>query len=228
MTVAGLRVSLMKVLEHYLTPQQFKRYVKAERANQLASPQHFYNAALRDLSIRDTESAIFHLIRVFELEPRHLPSLHLARTMLFGLNKLFQEAGGELYKSKFPNLNSYRQRLDKQIQELELEDQRVRNEMLQNDTKKGFLGGLFGGNQKKAQRQAQLSARAQEIQNELAALNKRKAQTLKLAQIQDFANVISLMLEVCMFPARYSWLAEEKRDQAGGEGSGYQLQVWYG
>lgn len=227
MTVAGLRVSLVKVLEHYLTPQQFKRYVKAERANQLASPQHFYNAALRDLSIRDTESAIFHLIRVFELEPRHLPSLHLARTMLFGLNKLFQEAGGELYKSKFPNLNSYRQRLDRQIQELELEDQRLRNEMLQNDAKKGFLGGLFGANAKKAQRQAQLAQRAQEIQNELASLNKRKTQTAKLVQIQDFANVISLMLEVCMFPARYSWLAEEKKDK-NGEGPGYQLQVWYG
>ena len=227
MSVAGLRVSLVKVLEHYLTPQQFKRYVKAESSNQLASPQHFYNAALRDLSIRDTESAIYHLIRVFELEPRHLPSLHLARTMLFGLNKLFQEAGGELYKSKFPNLNSYRQRLERQIADLELEDQRLRNEMIQNESKKGFLGGLFGANAKKAQRSAQLQQRAQEIQNELAQLNKRRTQTMKLVQIQEFANVISLMLEVCMFPARYSWLAEEQKAK-GESGPGYQLQVWYG
>lgn len=226
MSVAGLRVSLLKVLEHYLTPQQFKRYVKTERSNQLASPQHFYNAALRDLSIRDTESAIFHLIRVFELEPRHLPSLHLARTMLFGLNKLFQENGGELYRSKFPNLNSYRQRLDKQIQDLELEDQRLRNEMMQTESKKGFLGGIFGGNAKRAQRLAQLQQRQNEIATELTSLNKRRTQTMKLVQVQEFANVISLVLEVCMFPARYSWLAEEKA--AGDPGQKLQTQVWYG
>lgn len=226
MSVTGLRVSLVKVLEHYLTPQQFKRYVKNEPQNQLASPQHFYNAALRDLSIRDTESAIFHLIRVFELEARHLPSLHLARTMLFGLNKLFQEAGGELYRSKFPNLNSYRQRLDRQIQELELEDQRIRNEITQADAKKGFLGGLFGGNAKRQQRIAQLQGRQQQIHQELGNLNKRRTQTLKLVQIQDFANVISLVLEVCMFPARYSWLAQE---QKGAEpGKSLQTQTWYG
>lgn len=226
MSVTGLRVSLIKVLEHYLTPQQFKRYVKVERSNQLASPQHFYNAALRDLSIRDTEAAIFNLTRVFELEPRHLPSLHLARTMLFGLNKLFQEAGGELYRSKFPNLNSYRQRLDRQLQELEQEDQRVRNEMTQTDSKKGFLGGLFGGNAKKAQRMAQLQARAQQLAHEINAQNKKRAQILKLVQIQEFANVISLMLEVCMFPARYSWLAEEQAK--GDPGQKLQAQTWYG
>ncbi|PKL76948.1 MAG: hypothetical protein CVV27_07685 [Candidatus Melainabacteria bacterium HGW-Melainabacteria-1] len=221
-----LRVSLVRVLEHYLTPQQFKRYVKNDRSNQLASPQHFYNAALRDLSIRDTESAIFHLIRVFDLEPRHIPSLHLARTMLFGLNKLFQESGGELYRSKFPNLNSYRARLDKQIQELELEDQRIRNEMTQLDSKKGFLGGIFGGNAKRAQRQAQLNQRAQAIQQELAQIGKRRAQTLKLVQIQEFANVISLILEVSMFPARYSWLSEEKGKEDPGQK--LQTQIWYG
>lgn len=228
MSVTGLRVSMSKVLEHYLTPQQFKRYVRNETQNQLASPQHFYNAALRDLSIRDTESAIFNLIRVFELEPRHLPSLHLARTMLFGLNKLFQEAGGELYRSKFPNLNSYRQRLERQIQELEMEDQRIRNEMTQVDSKKGFLGGIFGGAAKRQQRIQQLQGRQQQIHQELNQLNKRKTQTLKLSQIQEFANVISLVLEVCMFPARYSWLAQDKA--ATGEHGGQPLQsnTWYG
>ncbi|MGV3525190.1 MAG: hypothetical protein ACO1RX_13245 [Candidatus Sericytochromatia bacterium] len=226
MAVAGIRIPLLKVLEHYLTPQQYKRYVKSERANQLASPQHFYNAALRDLSIRNTESAIYNLIRVFEIEPRHLPSLHLGRTMLFGLNKLFQEAGGELYRSKFPNLNSYRQRLDKQIQELDAEDQRIRNEMVQAESKKGFLGGIFGGAQRRQQQMAQLRQRAQQVSEQLAQLNKRRAQTLKLVQVQEFANVISLLLEVSMFPARYSWLAEEVRTPSGGQP--LESQTWFG
>ncbi len=226
MAVAGLRVSLQKVLEHYLTPQQFKRYVKSDRSNQLASPQHFYNAALRDLSIRNTESAIYNLIRVFDVEPRHIPALHLARTMLFGLNKLFQEAGGQLYKSKFPNLNSYRQRLDNQIQELEAEEQRLRNDLFTTENKKGFLGGLFGGNRRQ-QRLIQLQQRQQEVIQELQKLNKRRNQTLKLVQVQEFANVISLMLEVSMFPARYSWLAQEQAAQAQG-GEALKDQIWYG
>lgn len=227
MAVTGIRAPLLKVMEHYLTPQQYKRYVHEQRQNQLASPQHYYNAALRDLSIRNTESAIQNLVRVFELEPKHMPSLHLARTMLFGLNKLFQEAGGELYRSKFPNLNSYRQRLDKQIQELETEEQRIRNEMIQTDAKKGFFGGLFGGNQKRQQRLAQLQQQQQQVLQQLQQLQKRRTQTMKLVQVQEYANVISLLLEVCMFPARYSWLAEEQRPEQA-QGTGYQTQTWYG
>lgn len=226
MAVAGIRVSLPRVMEHYLTPQQYKRYVNADRANQLASPQHYYNAALRDLSIRNTEAAICNLVKVFELEPRHVPSLHLARTMLFGLNKLFQESGGELYRSKFPNLNSYRQRLDRQIEELELENQRIRNEMVQADQKKGFLGGLFGGNRRQ-QKMAEYQARQQQIIQELQALQKRRTQTMKLVQIQEYANVISLVLEVSIFPARYSWLAEEQKTESS-KSEALKAQVWYG
>ncbi|MBF2052318.1 MAG: hypothetical protein IGS03_02505 [Candidatus Sericytochromatia bacterium] len=229
MAVAGIRISLLKVLAHYLTPQQYKRYVRSDAPpNQLASPQHYYNAALRDLSIRNTESAIYNLIRVFDVEPRHVPSLHLARTMLFGLNKLFQEAGGELYRSKFPNLNSYRTRLDRQIEALEMEDQNLRNEMLQVDAKKGFLGGLFGGQAKREQKLMGLRQRQQQVQQEIQQLQKCRTQTMKLVQVQEFANVVSLLLEVCMFPARYSWLAEEQKPQQQSSGQGYEQQMWYG
>jgi hypothetical protein len=221
MSVVG--ISLVKVLEHYLTPQQYKRYVR-DRRNQMVSPQQSYNAALRDLSIRDTEAAIFNLINVFESEPKHLPALHLARTMLFGLNKLFHEAGGDLQKSKYPNINSWRQKVEKQIQELELEEQRVRNEISQTETKKGLFEGLFGG-AKRQRRTAQLKQRLQEVLNELAQLQKRRTQAIKLVQIQEYANIVSLILEVCMFPARYSWLAVD--EQKSNE-SKYQTQIWVG
>ena len=223
--MSAVRVSLVKVLGHYLTPQQQRRYVR-EPKTQLVSTQQAYNAALRDLSIRDTESAIFNLINVFENEPRHLPALHLARTMLFGLNKLFHEAGGELQRSKYPNINSWRQKVEKQIQELEQEDQRVRNELAQTENKKGFLEGLFG-NARRQQRIAQLRQRLQEILNELAQLQKRRAQAVKLVQIQEYASVVSLMLEVCMFPARYSWLAAEEQ-KSGAPDARHQNQTWYG
>lgn len=220
-----VRVSLLKVLEHYLTPQQYKRYVK-DRKPQAISAQQAYNAALRDLSIRDTESAIFHLIHVFQQEPRHLPALHLARTMLFGLNKLFHEAGGELQRSKYPNINSWRQKIEKQIQALEQEEQRIRNEIVQTENKKGLWEGLFGSG-KRQQRIAQLKQRLQDILNELAQLHKKRHQAMKLAQIQEYANVVSLILEVCMFPARYSWLAVEEQKNSA-PASGYQAQTWYG
>jgi hypothetical protein len=51
---------------------------------------------------------------------------------------------------------------------------------------------------------------------------------MKLVQVQEFANVVSLLLEVCMFPARYSWLAEEQKPQQQGSGPGYEQQLWYG
>ncbi|PIQ29229.1 hypothetical protein COW36_17415 [bacterium (Candidatus Blackallbacteria) CG17_big_fil_post_rev_8_21_14_2_50_48_46] len=222
--MSALRVSLIKVLEHYLTPQQYKRYVK-ERKTQLVSTQQSYNAALRDLSIRDTEAAIFNLINVFENEPRHLPGLHLARTMLFGLNKLFHEAGGDLQRSKYPNINSWRQKMEKQIQELEQEEQRLRNEISQTETKRGMFEGIFGGS-KRQQKIAQLKQRLQEVLNDLAQLQKKRTQAIKLVQIQEYANVVSLVLEVCMFPARYSWLAADEQKQ--NNDPKYQTQTWYG
>lgn len=219
---AAIPISLPHVLSHYLTAQQYRRYVKSEHKNQFASPQHYYNTALRDLSIRDTESAIYNLIKVFEIDPRHLPSLHLARTMLFGLNKLFHEAGGELLRTKHPNLNTWRLKLEKSLQEKELEMQRLRNE-IQLHQPKGIwrlLDRWFG--QWRRKKIAELEARLGQIPGELRKLQKERTQATKLAQLQEYANVISLLLEVCMFPARYSWITEGKSEEEARE------QVWYG
>lgn len=220
-----LHVSLPDVLEKYLTPQQFKRYVKPNKGGQVGSPQHYYNSALRDLSIRDTEAAIFNLIKVFELEPKHLPALHLARTMLFGLNKLFKEAGGEMYRAKYPNINSYRQKIEKELQEKEIEEQRVRNEITTLKNKKGGLfGRLFGGGNP-AQKIQSLNARLTQIPQEIAELQRRRSQAIKMIQIQEYANVVSLILEICMFPARYSWVNQGKKKE---EDAGFQNNIWYG
>src|SRR5690606_33630242 len=112
------------------------------------------------------------------------------------------------------------------IEELELENQRIRNEMVQADQKKGFLGGLFGGNRRQ-QKMAEYQARQQQIIQELQALQKRRTQTMKLVQIQEYANVISLVLEVSIFPARYSWLAEEQKTESS-KSEALKAQVWYG
>jgi outer membrane protein insertion porin family len=63
------------------------------------------------------------------------------------------------------------------------------------------------------------------IRLELAQLQKRRTQAIKLVQIQEYANIVSLILEVCMFPARYSWLAVD--EQKSNEPK-YQTQIWVG
>lgn len=214
-------VSVVKVLSHYLTAQQVRRYVKADRLGDIFSAHHYYNAALRDLSIRDSEDAICNLIKVLELEPKHLPSLHLARTMLFGLNKLFHEAGGELYVRKYPNLNTWRNQLEQELRDKEFEAQRLRNDIALHQPK-GFwrlLDRWFG--QWRRKKLAGFEARLNQIPAELKTLQKQRNTALKLAQAQEYANVLSLVMEITMFPARFAWINEADSEQE------YQKKIWY-
>ena len=68
----------------------------------------------------------------------------------------------------------------------------------------------------------ELETRLGQIPAELRKLQKERTQATKLAQLQEYANVVSLLLEVCMFPARYSWITEGKSEDEARE------QVWYG
>lgn len=214
-------LSLVKVLAHYLTSQQVRRYVKQDRFGGIFSAHHYYNAALRDLSIRDSEDAICNLIKVLELEPKHLPSLHLARTMLFGLNKLFHEAGGELYVRKYPHLNTWKTQLEHEIRQKEFEAQRLRNDIAQNQIKGvwRFLDRWFG--QWRRKKLAEFEARLNQIPAELKALHKQRNNALKLAQAQEYAHVLSLLLEIAMFPARFAWINESGSEQESKE------KIWY-
>lgn len=217
--MTAVRVPVSRILQHYLSLQQFRRYVNTEKRPAIQSPQYFYNAVLHDLSNRNTEAAIQSLIKILDLNPQHMPALHLARTMMVGLNKLFADSGGELYRAKYPNMAVWRSRTDQQIQAWEVEALRLRNEIAAIE-RKGF--GFFGGQQRQ-QQVMMLKAELGKIPGYLDHLNREKQQAIKLGQIQDFSQVLSLMLEACLFPVRYSWLQDSTETSEA-----FQKSEWFG
>ena len=112
-------VSLQKCLESVLDRSQARRYIRNASSQGAMPARHYYNTALRDLSSKDSEGAIHNLILGLDSDRAHEPSLHLVKTMLFGLSKKFNEAGGESYKIKFASLSNWILSIEKNIVDVE-------------------------------------------------------------------------------------------------------------
>ena len=195
-------VSVQKCLEAVLDRSLAKRYIR--NVSQGAMPaRYYYNNALRDLNSKDSEGAIHHLIIALNVEIDHEPALHLVKTMLFGLSKKFNEAGGEIFKQKYVNLSNWILIIEKNIAENENKIISLKNERSR-QKQKGLWGTL------------QLIFFKNTIKNYDELINKeiqKKEESKKelgiaskIAQLEEYAKVLSLLLEICLYPARYAWI----------------------
>lgn len=195
-------VSLQKCLESVLDRSQAKRYVRSAGRTMMPA-RHYYNNALRELSSKDSESAIHNLILALDTERDNEPALHLVKTMLFGLSKKFHDSGGENYKRKYVTLANWINDIEKQIVEVDRAVLSIKNEKLQNQ-KKGiwFLiqKTFFKSSIKDYNSLLNKSlAKKEELRKQLSFAS-------KLSQIGEYAKVLSLVLEICLYPARYAWI----------------------
>lgn len=195
-------VSLQKCLESVLDRSQARRYIR--NASQGAMPsRHYYNTALRDLSSKDSEGAIHNLILSLDADREHEASLHLVKTMLFGLSKKFHEAGGETYKQKYGSLSNWVLSIEKQISEKEKQIVSLKNEKSK-QTNKGLWGVIqkifFKGSVKNYDQMIN------KLNLEKEELKKQLVFSAKISQIGEYAKVLSLILEICLYPARYAWV----------------------
>lgn len=196
-------VSLQKCLESVLDRSQARRYIRNAANAGVMPARHYYNTALRDLSSKDSEGAIHNLILALDAERDHEASLHLVKTMLFGLSKKFHESGGETYKQKYNTLANWVASIEKEISDNEKALVSIKNEKAKQKTK-----GLWGIIQKTLFKSSVKNYDAMIKQN-IAKKEELKTQlsfAAKLSQIGEYAKVLSLILEICLYPARYAWV----------------------
>ncbi len=196
-------VSLQKCLESVLDRSQARRYIRNSDTKGVMPSRYYYNTSLRDLNAKDSEGAIHNLIMALDTEANHEPSLHLVKTMLFGLSKKFDEAGGESYKVKFASLSNWILSIEKSISDNERQILSLKNERSK-QTNKGLWGVLQKVFFKKSIKDYDLLAK--ELLNKKQDLKKQLAFAAKLSQIGEYAKVLSLVLEICLYPARYAWV----------------------
>lgn len=206
-------ISLRRILESQLDRGLARRYLRTSSSEVLPA-RHYYNAALRDLSIKDTEGAIHHLILSLDMDPEHLPSLHLAKTMLFGLSKKFHEEQGDFYKQKYPQLPAWISQLEKKIQGVETELLQLRNSKAPNVTLFAWFARLLG--RKVPTRDEKLDALVKAREE----LKRQLRFATRLSQMEEYARILSQVIEVCLFPGRYAFASD---DGAAAE----KEQKWY-
>lgn len=195
-------VSVQKCLETVLDRSLAKRYIRHVTEGNMPA-RYYYNNALRDLNAKDSEGAIHHLIISLNTEIDHEASLHLVKTMLFGLSKKFNEAGGENYKQKYAGISNWIFSIEKSIVEHEKQIISLKNEQAR-QVKKGLwavLQLIFFKNSVKNYDELikQVFQKKEEAKNQLIFAS-------KIAQIGEYAKVLSVLLEICLFPARYAWI----------------------
>jgi len=194
--------SLQKCLSSVLERSLVNRYIRSS-ADFSMSARDYYNAALKDLNAKDSEGAIHHLIMSLSSENNHEPSLHLVKTMLFGLSKKFAESGGETWKQRFGTLGKWILHLEKQVTDIDKNILILKNQKLK-EKEQGlwlFLAKLF------------FPKKFESIENKIVRMNTDKENlkkqimvATKIAQMEEYAKVLSLILEICLYPARYSWV----------------------
>jgi hypothetical protein len=195
-------VSVHKCLEAVLDRTLAKRYIRNVTTGTMPA-RYYYNNALRDLNAKDSEGAIHHLIITLITEIDNEPALHLVKTMLFGLSKKFNEAGGELYKQKFGNIGNWILSIEKNIADNEKQIITLKNEQAK-QVKKGLwaiIQNMFFKNTAKNYDELlnQEISKKEEAKKQLALAS-------RLAQVGEYARVLSLLLEICLYPARYAWI----------------------
>lgn len=202
----SLRPPLRQTLESRLEPRLVKRYLRtpAEGAEGLPA-RYYYNTALRDLSIKDSEKTIYHLILALDIDPEFTPALHLAKTMLFGLSKKYAEEGGNQHRQMYPKTSQRITELEEMIADQDRQVMRLRNEMLtarQKSRPSGIFGFLFGG-RSNTETVAQLEANLRAAIDYGTSLRRMLQKAVKFAQIEEYTRVLGLMLEICLYPSRY-------------------------
>jgi len=196
-------ISLAKCLEKVLEPSQARRYIKFAKKENGITPRNSYNSALRCLNAKDSEGAIYYLILSLEEDRNNEPSLHLVKTMLFGLSKKFHDEGGENYKIKYVTLINWINSIEKKLSENEKTLILLKNEK-KNQKDKGFWGVLEQIFFKKSVKNYDLLIA--NLIREQAELKKNISFASKLSRIEEYAKVLSLILEICLYPARYAWV----------------------
>lgn len=169
-----------------------------------------YQGALSNLLSGNTEKTLKCLIFGLDLDRENLSILHLARTMLFSLSEDFHEGGGDIYRQKYNNdlnkgLEQLNRKLEKENKKIEELDEQIdlKNKEI-DSSKKNFIMFFF----KKSKLNSELNSLESEkvnLSSEIDNIKNELDNIITLVKIEDYMKILSVVLEVCIFPSRFTW-----------------------
>lgn len=207
-------VPLKKVILKTLGEVKSAKYLKGLDFAYIDA-EDIYQNALSNLLNGNTEKTLKCLIFGLDIDRENLSLLHLARTMLFSLSEDFHEGKGDIYRQKYNNdLNKALEQLSKKLENENKKIEELNHQIdLKNKeievAKKNFITFLFKRSRLNSEfkslelQKINLSSEIENIENEIDAVN-------YLIKIEDYMKILSIVLEVCIFPSRFFWVLSNK------------------
>lgn len=167
-----------------------------------------YQGALSNLINGNTEKTLKCLIFGLDIDRDNNSLIHLSRTMLYSLSEDFYESGGDIYRQKYSDLTKAVEQLTVKTDRLK-EDIRKKTEELE-ELEKDFeiqKKKLFFFLKKKTLTKniQALKVDINNIINEYEKFFEDLEKVSLLEKIEEYMKVLGVILEVCIFPARFGW-----------------------
>ncbi len=204
-------VSIKKVLKASLGKTKADKYLKGIEiifSNAFTSnAMDIYQYALAQLTEGETEKAINCIVFTLDIDREHKLTLHLCRTMLYGLTQFMQENNIDAFKkANSKNMESGLEKLKKKYRDLKkIVDTNESNlEKLEKELRfsKSIMFTLFKKGKVKKEIQelkTLLSSNNNEFEKVSTELGTIEEYLLK----DEYIKVLGLVIEVCIFPSRF-------------------------
>lgn len=200
-------VPLKKVVKSVLGNIKSQKYLQGLDFAYIDS-NDIYQGALSNLISGHTEKTIKCLIFGLDLDRENNSLIHLARTMLYSLSEDFYVSEGDIYRQKYSDLSKAVDQLTTKTDNLR-EEIRKKGEAIEEtekeieEKKNSFFFFLSKGklNKKLITFRFELS----NANSELSKLSDDLEKVILLEKIEEYMKLLGLVLEVCIFPARFTW-----------------------
>ncbi len=170
-----------------------------------------YQKALNNLLDGYTEKAINYIVFALDIDRSDKLILHLAKVMIFSLSQFLLENNTEMYKNKYScSLEEAETKIKKKIKTLNEMINKTNKEINKLDefieeSSKSFFFRLFKA-KKFIKQKDEIRQGSYDSKLEIDIFKKDLVGLEKLLKIDEYVRLLSLVIEVCVFPSRFEWI----------------------
>lgn len=182
-----------------------------------AGPEDIYDNAFSALMAGDTESCLKYMIFGLDVDKNYLPLLNLCRTTLFGMINILKESDAQEYIDKYSSIKSAKNALLKDLKDITSKQQETQEKIDELENKLEMLKPSFFSFNKffivyffsKRKIDAQIKEYQFDIESGekiVAKMEKEYKKVNRLALIDEYLQILQLIVEVCTIPGKYESL----------------------
>ncbi len=175
-----------------------------------------YELAAKSLTEKKIEAAIRFMIFGLDINREFKPLLHLCKTMLTGFSQKLYESNYESIRIKYNSLVEYEKITKEKLRKITDQNddyQEKINELEEFIEKrkpsffslKNFALIYYLTKSKKKNEISRIIRLQNSLEEEIFVVEKELKHIKKLVILQEYQNISRTIIEVCLFPMKYSW-----------------------